>query len=598
MNKNTVLFIVLSILVWIVYVTFILPVFVKPKTPKPKQPVAVTQPDRQKPEEKKPATTTTESVPPVEVSVNEPELEADRVISNSYITAVFTNKGASLKSISLNKFKAPARKNALSLINPFQEGKNSLGLSTNDEDLSAANWQIIAPTNNQSITFQRKTRNGLVITKQFSLYPDKYILDYRISITNTGSSPIATSIKFNGFSGINPEVPEHTDIKGVRGYREKESKWTIREEFDINSLANLTKDGKTKIFKKGDDVQEKDNVIWTGLVNKYFACVLIPNTAQTENILVNYGFELLTDNICMLEEMERIKKSGDRIDPKMEETIKTWARNMNFYAQTKQITIAPNLGVTYDFTAYIGPKENKYLKQMPDKGINNLLSFGFFGPISSILMAILKLFYAVVGNYGWAIIFLTVLIKIILFPLTKKGQVSAYKMQQLQPKIKALQEKYKNDKQKIGVEQMKLFKEYGVNPFSGCLPILFQIPIFIGLYQALFLAIELRQSPFMFWITDLSQPDKLGTLPFSILGAKDLNLLPILMTISWIAQSLTQPKAVDPQARQQQKIFLIMPLFSLLLFYNVPSGLTLYWFIQTLLSVVEQVIIKRVYLKQ
>jgi YidC/Oxa1 family membrane protein insertase len=598
MNKNTVLFIVLSILVWIVYVQFILPIFVKPQTPKPKQPITPTQVNQQTPEINKPSTTTIASSTPVEVSIDEPELEADRVISNSCITAVFTNKGASLKSLSLDKYKAPARKNILSLINLFQEGKNSLSLSTSGEDLSSVNWQITAPLNNQSITFQRKTKSNLIITKQFTLYPDKYILDYKISVTNTQNTAIETSIKFNGFSGINPEAPDHTDIKGVRGYRENESKWVVREEFDINGLANFTKDGKPKLFSKRDDIQQKDNVIWTGLVNKYFACVMVPSTTLTENVLVDYGFELLTDNICMLEEMERLKKSGDRIDPKMEETIKTWARNMSFYAQTRQITIDPNSSVAYNFTAYIGPKENKYFEQLPGKGINNLLSFGFFGFISSILMAILKLFYAIVGNYGWAIIFLTILIKILLFPITKKGQVSAYKLQQIQPKIKALQEKYKNDKQKLGVEQMKLFKEYGVNPFSGCLPILFQIPVFIGLYSALSLAIELREAPFMFWITDLSQPDKLGTLPFSVLGAKDFNLLPILMTISWLAQSLTQPKAVDPQARQQQKIFLIMPLFSLLLFYNVPSGLTLYWFIQTLLSVVEQIIIKRVYLKQ
>jgi YidC/Oxa1 family membrane protein insertase len=196
-----------------------------------------------------------------------------------------------------------------------------------------------------------------------------------------------------------------------------------------------------------------------------------------------------------------------------------------------------------------------------------------------------------------AIIVLTIIIKVILFPLTRKGQISMYHLQKLTPRIKALQEQYKNDKQKLAVEQMKLWKEYGVNPLSGCLPMFFQIPVFFGLYWALALAIELRQAPFMLWITDLSQPDQLFKLPGPVLGATHLHLLPLLMTASWLVQSLTQPKSPDPQTRQQQKIMAFMPLIFLFFFYNVPSGLTLYWFTSTLLGIVEQQLIKKFYLK-
>lgn len=600
MDRRTILFIVLSILVWIVYTQFVMPLFYKPQPiqPKPIQPISTQTTEPSKPITPTAQTTIQNPTPAPEVSVNEAELQPDKMINNPYITAVFTNKGAALKSLSLNKYKGQGGKDLLLLLNTFQTDKYSLTLNRTGEDLSLVKWHIVSPTNEQTITFQCQTSDGLIITKQFSISPTGYSLNYRVSIKNTQKTAINTTFKFNGFAGINPEMSDRTDIKGIRAYRENETKWAVKEETDISGLSSLEKERKHRIFQKGDNVTQKDNVIWTGLTNKYFTVILIPSNELTENALVDYGFELLNDNVCFTTELERRKKEGEQLDINTETELKNWSRNINFYAQTRQITLAPEGETNYDFIAYAGPKEKDTLETLSSKGVDKIVSYGLFGFISLILLAILGFFYSILGNYGWAIIFLTVLVKAILFPITKKGQVSAYKLQQIQPKIKALQEKYKNDKQKLGVEQIKLFKEYGVNPLSGCLPMLFQIPVFIGLYQALYYAIELRHAPFMFWINDLSQPDFLCKLPFKILGATNLHLLPLLMTVSWLVQSLTQPKSPDPQARQQQKIMTFMPLIFCIFFYNVPSGLTLYWFIQTLLGIVEQIIIKKVYFKQ
>jgi YidC/Oxa1 family membrane protein insertase len=600
MERRTILFLVISIFIWILYVQFVVPLFVKP--PK-KQPPSVEGAQHQPSVVSEPSKVTTPTAEAVvkpaiaPLTVDEAELKPDYTIGNKYFNAVFTNKGARLISLTLTQYQSAARDGLMALLNDYENGKYSLGLAESDLDLNNINWRVDEPVGDKSITFRCRAGGGLTITKQFTVATDTYAINYRVSVQNSDSSPITATIRFDGFSGISSEDANRTDIKAVRGYRESENKWAVKDEADIAQLLKRESEGNPYVLQRGDNAVQKENVAWTGLVNKYFAAVLIPANPFTEKELVDYGFGVLNDNICVLEELKRRKERGEVVNPKLEAELKTGMRNISFYAKSAVITIAPGAKADYDFIAYVGPKSEAALAPFAGKGMEKLVSYGWFGFISVMLLGILGFFYAIFGNYGWSIIALTILIKLLLFPLTRKGQVSMYKMQQLQPKIKALQEKYKSDKQKLGVEQMKLFKEHGVNPVGGCLPILFQMPVFIGLYQALYWAIELRQAPFMFWIGDLSQPDQLCNLPFSILGATKLHLLPLLMTASWLVQSLTQPKSPDPQARQQQKIFTFMPLMFLFFFYNAPSGLTLYWFVQTLLSVIEQQYIKRHHLK-
>jgi len=205
----------------------------------------------------------------------------------------------------------------------------------------------------------------------------------------------------------------------------------------------------------------------------------------------------------------------------------------------------------------------------------------WYDALSGIMSWILRASYFVIPNYGIAIVILTLIVRMALHPLSKKSQTSMAKMQKLQPKVKELREKFKTDKQRQQQEMMKLYKEYGVNPLGGCLPMLLQLPIFIGLYNMLRNSIELRHACFVpWWVEDLSQPD-------AFFGV--VNVLPIFSVAIMFIQQRMQPKSGDPQQQQTQKIMgYMMPAFLGWIFYGMPSGLNLYFVVSMLVGVLEQ----------
>jgi len=233
----------------------------------------------------------------------------------------------------------------------------------------------------------------------------------------------------------------------------------------------------------------------------------------------------------------------------------------------------------------MGPKKKEVLETYPDMA--GILDYGIFGAISRILLTMLHWFHRLIPNYGVGIILLTVLVKVVLHRFTRKGQISMHKMQKLQPLIRELQEKYKNDKQRLSKEQMELFRKHGANPMSGCMPIFFQLPVFFGLFRMLQNSVDLRHEGFMLWINDLSRPDTITQI-----GSFPLNILPILMVISWVVQQSTMPKPSDPQQAQTQKMMKFMPIIFGFMLYGMASGLTLYWLTSTFLGILEQKLIK------
>ena len=198
------------------------------------------------------------------------------------------------------------------------------------------------------------------------------------------------------------------------------------------------------------------------------------------------------------------------------------------------------------------------------------------------MLIIFKYTYSIVPNYGWIIILFSIAIKAIVYPLTHKTFQSTTKMQALQPKITELREKYKNDQQRLSRETMKLYKEEGVNPLGGCLPMVLQMPIFFALYNLFGNTIELRQAPFIFWITDLSLPDEILIAGFA------LRILPLLMAISMLVQQKMTMK--DPK---QAFLIYFMPVMMVFIFWSMSSGLVLYWTVFNLLSIAQQVIVTR-----
>lgn len=233
---------------------------------------------------------------------------------------------------------------------------------------------------------------------------------------------------------------------------------------------------------------------------------------------------------------------------------------------------------------YVGPKKQSLLW---DLGMRDVMEFGMWRYLCYPLVAILNFFHAIVPNFGVAIILLTILVRLVFWPLTHKSTVGMKKMQEIQPLMKEIQAKYKDNPQRLQQETWALYREKKVNPMSSCLPMLIQIPIFIALFNVLRSAVELRYASFL-WIGDLSEPEALFASWFPFGG---LNILPILMAASTALQSYFTPSTGDNQ--QQKMMMVFMPVMMLVMFYSFPSALSLYWFLSNLFSIVQMYLIRR-----
>ncbi|MEW5759080.1 MAG: membrane protein insertase YidC [Candidatus Omnitrophota bacterium] len=239
-----------------------------------------------------------------------------------------------------------------------------------------------------------------------------------------------------------------------------------------------------------------------------------------------------------------------------------------------------------DFSYFFGPKDKSLLYDFDSVASDNL---AHFNAISRILLSILKFLYLIFRNWGLAIVILSILIYGLLYPLTHKQMQSMKEMQALQPHIENLRKIYKDNPQRLNKEIVELYKEHKVNPMGGCLPLLLQIPIFFALYQALSRSLLLKGARFL-WINDLTEPDKLFILPksFPVIG-NEINLLPILMALTMFLQQKLSLKSASPTQREQQKMMMVIfPIIFGFIFYSFPAGLVIYWFINSLLTLVYQ----------
>lgn len=257
-------------------------------------------------------------------------------------------------------------------------------------------------------------------------------------------------------------------------------------------------------------------------------------------------------------------------------------------AQYSNIKLDKNNDKSFAFQYYAGPKEPELLKKFDkNTGVLIHLAWGPLNPLAKGLLWALVQLKNICGSYGWSIIILTVIVRLIFWPVTKKSNESMKKMSKLQPQIKELREKYKDNPQLLNTKTMELYQKEKVNPFGGCLPILLQIPVFFALYATLDNALELRQVPF-WWSPDLAMADTVWSHPlgFTIFGISNLKLNPlvIVMTALMVVQQRMTPSAMDPA---QQKMMALMPVFMLIFLYDLPSGLTLYWTVSQIFSLLQ-----------
>ncbi|AFL68743.1 membrane protein insertase YidC [Sulfurospirillum barnesii] len=236
----------------------------------------------------------------------------------------------------------------------------------------------------------------------------------------------------------------------------------------------------------------------------------------------------------------------------------------------------------FKLSGYIGPKEHRKLKTIEPE-LTDVVEYGFFTFIAKPLFSLLSYLHGIFGNWGWAIVAMTIIVRLVLYPLTYKGMVSMNKLKELAPKVKELQKKYGDDKQKLNMHMMELYKKHGANPMGGCLPILLQIPVFFAVYRVLQNAIELKGAEWILWVHDLAVMD-----PYFI--------LPVLMGLTmFFHQKITPTTFNDPM---QEKIMKFLPLIFTFFFVTFPAGLTLYWFTNNLASIVQQFYVNKLFAKK
>ena len=319
--------------------------------------------------------------------------------------------------------------------------------------------------------------------------------------------------------------------------------FTDADKFKKVNFGEMSKEPLSKLAKDG----------WVGLVQHYFVSAWIPQAKESQEFYT--------------------KDLGNKI----------------FAIGTKMSLSSVSPGASKDLNAklYMGPQTHDDLvKAAP--GLEYTVDYGWLSFIASPLFMILSIIQDVVGNWGYSIILLTVLIKLAFYPLSASGYRNMAQMRELAPRLQSLKEKFGDDRQKMQQGMMELYKKEKINPMGGCLPILVQIPVFISLYWMLLASVEMRNAPFILWITDLSAPDSLfGHIPefLPLVGGMPIGLLPILMGISMIIQTKLNPAPADPM---QAKVMAIMPIVFSVFFFFFPAGLVLYWLVNNVLSIAQQ----------
>ncbi len=461
--------------------------------------------------------------------------EKDIIFENEEYRAVLSNAGGVIKKAFLKKHPGSDGK-PMVLFDESNPSDATFAVSGLEPAIDNAVFSYSTRPN--GILFTAKSPDGISIEKEITFRPGSYAINLRQTLTNYSGQ--SRNLKYSivngaGLTNLSPQDETYDElVKEIDG-----------------KITNVNK----RSLKKPatwDGMQ----VNWVSLKAKYFSLITKPPVS----------FKIVSSNTLQ-------------------------DKNLQSKISSDSFTVAPNSSVTHEFVLYAGPNEYKKISSLK-LDFEDSLYLGFTGSIGRILFVILEHIQKLAKNWGLSIILLTVFINILLFPLTFKGIKSMKQMQALQPKMEALRKAHKKDPQKLNKEIMELYKKYKVNPVSGCLPMILQMPVFFALYQVLMRSIELRGASFL-WIKDLSQPDRLIVFktPILLIG-NEFNILPILMAIGmFFQQKMSTPthSGADDQMVQQQKMMMIMmPILFGFMFYHLPSGLVMYWLTNTVLTVAEQ----------
>ena len=458
-------------------------------------------------------------------------------------TAVFNSQGGILEKFVLKKYKDTIKTSSpnVDLVGSKAFSKGPLGLILTKGDKELHTWNrgqwafdgsditLRESDGTKTLTFTGQA-GGFRIARTLTFHADTYLIAEAATVTNLTPTGVEGSLSFTAAA---------------------KSMSAEDDRYNPTKVAYLTSEGREEMDDR-EDLQEEGlsamgGLKWGAIESNYFLFAVMP--ASPDSVL-SAGVQ---DDIFRM-------------------------------ALDEKATFLPNVAKTIKASYFIGPTDREMLAKMPNQ-LEDAVNFGWFDFLAKPMLIGLNFFYDYVHNYGIAIILLTIVIKLIFWPLSQKSYASMEQMKKLQPMVAKLREKYGDDKQRLNQETMALYKTYKVNPMGGCLPMIVQIPVFFGLYKALLGAVELRHAPFIEylpftdlpWLADLSAKD-----PYYI--------TPIIMGASMFLQQKMTPSAGDPT---QQKIMLLMPAIFTFMFLQFPSGLVIYWLLNNLLSIGQQLMIAR-----
>ena len=399
----------------------------------------------------------------------------------------------------------------------------------------------VSGDNSITMSFVLTNQNSVLVKKTFIFHGNKYTIDLETDLTGIQNDLATDFYELSWDGGLSyTESFLKDDI-----YYSKAYAYSGGEFEDLN----------IKSGKRGQSKPAEGSTRWTAIRTKYFAASFIPENP-------GLGYKLTGEGIPL---------------------------NEKGFQKIFTMHLMLPLNSPSQTTIFIGPLDYSIIKGL-SVHLEHIMTFGFklIQPISKgILWTFIKL-NTLIPNYGWVLIIFSILVKIVLSPLTSKSTRSMKEMQNLKPKIDALKDKYQNDPQKINTATMKLYKEHGVNPMGGCLPLLLQMPIFIALFSIFRSTIELRHAPFILWITDLSAPDTIFTLPFTIpIYGQYVNVLPLIMALTTILQQKLTTATASGNPQQKMMMY-FMPIMMFFIFNQFPSGLNLYYTLFNILSILQQ----------
>ncbi len=464
-------------------------------------------------------------------------------------TVGLSEKGAVINSFVLKDYHVGVEKNS-PLLNLFPSDgsvgsldvgfKGVPGLASAVYQAGVADESIRLTQGTREIVFSLKLANGMLVEKVYRFFADSYVMGFDVRVSNGSEQPVAETLSI-----------------------------AMREAYPGKKNSNVFEGPSALVDKSLETIEVGDiakknlltgKIIWVALQSRYFMTSLIPMQEQNASLRLS----VLSDHVVEAQ-----------------------------YDAPEQV-FAPNSRQSFEYLLFFGPKSMNAVKPAGHQ-LDRALDFGTFDILAKPCLWLLNFIHGVIPNYGVAIIIITIFTKIILWPLGTKSYKSMSQMKKLQPLIQEIREKYKNDRKKMNEEVMRLHKTYSINPVGGCLPMVLQIPVFFALYRMLDQAIELRHAPFLWWINDLSAPDRLFHFDFAIPFMEPPYGIPVLTlvmgaTMFW--QQKMSPPAGDPT---QAKMMMLMPVVFTFIFINFSAGLVLYWLVNNVLSIAQQSYIQKKY---